>query len=112
LWEESVPGEERGEGEQLLRSEAGGPAYGVQTAYQSLVLRKQRLRPFSRLGNNASFYTVPDVNKKKIQGKFDKKNQLNFNPHKNFNVNKFVYEYIRERAPEFSQKTLRTHNIR
>jgi hypothetical protein len=49
LWEESVPGEEWGEGEQLLRSEEGGPAYGVQTAYQSLVFRKQRLRPFSRL---------------------------------------------------------------
>jgi hypothetical protein len=84
LWEESVPGEEWGKGEQLLRSEAGGPAHGVQAAYQSLVLRKQRLRPFSGLGNNASFYTVPDVKKKKIQGKFDK-NQLNFNPHKNFN---------------------------
>jgi hypothetical protein len=83
LWEESVPGEEWGKGEQLLRSEEGGPAYGVQTAYQSLVLRKQRLRPFSRLGNNTSFYTVPDV-KKKIRGKFDKKNQLNFGPHKNF----------------------------
>jgi hypothetical protein len=67
LWEESVPGKERGEGEQLLRSEAGGPAYGVQTAYQSLVLRKQRLRPFTRLGNSASFYTFPDVKKKKIK---------------------------------------------
>jgi hypothetical protein len=64
LWEESVPGEEWGKGEQLLRSEEDGPAYGVQTAYQSLVLRKQRLRPINRLGNNASFSIVPDVKRK------------------------------------------------
>ncbi len=90
MWEEYVPGEEWGKGEQLLRSEEGRPAYGVQTAYQSLVLRKQRLGPFTRLGNNASFYTVPDVKKKKILGKFDLKNQLNFNPHKNFNAHEFI----------------------
>ncbi len=110
MWEESVPREEWGEGDQLLRSEAGGPAYGVQTAYQSLVLRKQRLRPFTRLGNNTSFYTVPDVKKKKILGKFDKKNQQNFGPHKNFNVYryKFIYDYIRERSPINQKNALYT----
>jgi hypothetical protein len=66
LWEESVPGEEWSEGEQLLRSEEGGPAYGVQTAYQSLVLRKQRLRPFSKLGKNVKFLYSSRREEKKI----------------------------------------------
>ncbi len=41
------------------------------------------------------------MKKKKTQGKFDKKNRLNFGPHKKFNVHKLTYEDIKKRPPHF-----------